>query len=46
MLKHTTESEITKAIVRNFSEDMKQFAKTDAIIVGGGPRGLIKPILP
>jgi thiamine thiazole synthase len=35
MFTHTTESEITKAIVTNFYEDMKQFAKTDVIIIGG-----------
>ena len=41
MFKTTTESEITNAIVRNFAEDMKQFAETDVIIVGGGPSGLM-----
>ena len=41
MFKSTTESEITNAIVSNFAEDMKQFAKTDVIIVGGGPSGLM-----
>lgn len=41
MFKSTTESEITNAIVSKFAEDMKQFADTDVIIVGGGPSGLI-----
>ena len=41
MFKSTTESEITKAIVSNFSEDMKKFVKTDVIVIGGGPSGLI-----
>jgi thiamine thiazole synthase len=41
MFESTTESEITTAIVDNFAEDMKQFAKTDAIIIGGGPSGLM-----
>jgi thiamine thiazole synthase len=41
MFKPTTESEITNAIVLNFAEDMKQFANTDVIIVGGGPSGLM-----
>lgn len=41
MFKSTTESEITNAIVSNFAEDMKQFVKTDVIIVGGGPSGLM-----
>jgi thiamine thiazole synthase len=41
MFKSITESEITKAIVSNFAEDMKRFAKTDVIVVGGGPSGLM-----
>lgn len=41
MFKSITESEITNAIVRNFAEDMKQFVKTDVIVVGGGPSGLM-----
>lgn len=41
MFKSTTESEITNAIVSNFAEDMKQFANTDVIIIGGGPSGLM-----
>lgn len=41
MLKSITESDITNAIVSNFFEDMKQFAETDVIIVGGGPSGLM-----
>jgi thiamine thiazole synthase len=41
MFGYTTESEITKAIVQNFSQDMEQFSKTDVIIIGGGPSGLM-----
>ncbi len=41
MFKSITESQITNAIVSNFAEDMKQFANTDVIIVGGGPSGLM-----
>ncbi len=41
MFKSITESQITNAIVSNFAEDMKQFANTDVIIIGGGPSGLM-----
>ena len=41
MFKSITESEITNAIVSSFAEDMKQFAETEVIIVGGGPSGLM-----
>ena len=41
MFKTTSESEITNAIVSNFAGDMKQFANTDIIIIGGGPSGLM-----
>lgn len=41
MFKPTTESEITNAIISNFAEDMKQFTKIDAIIIGSGPSGLM-----
>ena len=41
MFESTKESEITNAIVSNFAEDMKQFANTDVIIIGGGPSGLM-----
>ena len=41
MFKSTSESEITNAIVSNFAKDMKQFAKTDVIVIGGGPSGLM-----
>jgi thiamine thiazole synthase len=37
----TSESEITKAIVSTFAQDMKDFANTDVIIIGGGPSGLM-----
>jgi thiamine thiazole synthase len=35
------ESQITEAIVRDFSEMLKDNVKTDCIIVGAGPSGLI-----
>ncbi|MBU0496804.1 MAG: sulfide-dependent adenosine diphosphate thiazole synthase [Candidatus Thermoplasmatota archaeon] len=41
MFKSTSEHEITDAIVSTFAEDMKQFTNTDAIIIGGGPSGLM-----
>ncbi len=41
MFENVKESQITNAIVSNFTEDMKQFASTDVIIVGGGPSGLM-----
>jgi len=41
MFKSVSENEITNAIVINFVEDMKQFVKTDVIIIGGGPSGLM-----
>lgn len=41
MFGKVTENQITKAIVQNFSKDMNEFLKTDVIIVGGGPSGLM-----
>jgi thiamine thiazole synthase len=41
MFETTSENEITNAIVGKFAEDMKKFSKTDVIVVGGGPSGLI-----
>jgi thiamine thiazole synthase len=41
MFKSISESQITNAIVSKFTEDMKQFVKTDVIIIGGGPSGLM-----
>jgi len=36
-----SESQITRAIVNDFSEKMNRFAKTDVVIVGAGPSGLV-----
>jgi thiamine thiazole synthase len=41
MFKPIEESKITNAIVSNFAKDVKQFANTDVIVVGGGPSGLM-----
>jgi len=41
MFKSVTESQITSAIVSEFAEDLKKYAKTDVIIIGGGPSGLM-----
>jgi thiamine thiazole synthase len=41
MFKQASEYEITNAIISNFAEDMKQFSRTDVIIIGGGPSGLM-----
>jgi thiamine thiazole synthase len=41
MFKSITESQITDAIVSNFVKEMKQFAHTNVIIIGGGPSGLM-----
>jgi len=37
----SSERAVTRAIMAGFSKDMERFADTDAIIVGGGPSGLI-----
>jgi thiamine thiazole synthase len=41
MFKSATESQITSAIISEFAEDLKRYAKSDVIIVGGGPSGLM-----
>ena len=41
MFKSVTESQITSAIVSEFAEDLKKYAKSDVIIIGGGPSGLM-----
>ena len=41
MFEPVTESQITSAIVSEFAEDLKNYAKSDVIIIGGGPSGLM-----
>lgn len=36
-----TESQVTRAIISGFAEDMEKFAEGEVIIVGGGPSGLM-----
>jgi len=37
----TTESQITRAIVENFSKQLLEYAESDVIIIGAGPSGLM-----
>jgi thiamine thiazole synthase len=41
VFKKATESQVTRAIVEGFAKDLKEFAETEVIIVGGGPSGLM-----
>ncbi len=41
MFKPVTESQITSAIVSEFAEDLKKYAKSDVIVIGGRPSGLM-----
>jgi len=41
MFKPISESQITNAIVSEFAEDLKKYTKSDVIIIGGGPSGLM-----
>lgn len=37
----TTESQVTRAIVENFSKQLLEYAESDVIIIGAGPSGLM-----
>jgi len=41
LFEHATESDVTRAIISGFAEDMKEYASTDVIVIGGGPSGLM-----
>ena len=41
IFKPVAESEITKAIIESFARELAEYIKTDVIIVGGGPSGLM-----
>ncbi len=36
-----SESDVTKAIIRQFAKDMDEYIESDVIIIGGGPSGLM-----
>lgn len=38
---YSSEAEITRAILQGFSRDLDAYAESDAIVVGGGPSGLM-----
>ncbi|MFQ5907401.1 MAG: sulfide-dependent adenosine diphosphate thiazole synthase [Thermoplasmata archaeon] len=38
---YSSESEITRAILQGFSNDLNEYAESDVIVVGGGPSGLM-----
>jgi thiazole biosynthesis enzyme len=41
VFKKATESQVTRAIIDGFARDLREFAETEVIIVGGGPSGLM-----
>jgi len=41
VFEYATESDVTRAIVSKFAADLDKFARSDIIIIGGGPSGLM-----
>jgi thiamine thiazole synthase len=41
MFHPASESEVTSAIVSGFAKDLQKVIKSDVLIVGGGPSGLM-----
>jgi thiamine thiazole synthase len=41
IFEHSTESQVTKAIVGEFTKDLEAYTESDVIIIGGGPSGLM-----
>ena len=41
MFEKSSESQITKAIISSFAEDMEEYAESEVIIIGAGPSGLM-----
>lgn len=39
--KYATESQVTRAIVSQFAQDLEEYVESDVIIIGGGPSGLM-----
>jgi thiamine thiazole synthase len=41
MFEKATESQVTRAIVENFSKQFLEYTESDVIIIGAGPSGLM-----